>query len=85
MPAPERVLPQPGINKMDLIAALRQSRQAILDAVAPIGDYDLSEVKWPHPALGEINFYQWILFIGKHEQRHLGQIEGVKSVTGFPA
>ncbi len=82
--APERVLPQSGLTKAEVLTALQQSRQAVLDAVAPAGEYDLSGVTWPHPALGDINFYQWLLFIGKHEQRHLGQIEGVKSGEGFP-
>ncbi len=82
--APERVLPQSGLTKAEVLAALQQSRQAVLDAVAPAGEYDLSGVTWPHPALGDINFYQWVLFIGKHEKRHLGQIEGVKKADGFP-
>lgn len=83
--APERVHPQPGLTKAELIESLKQSRQAVLDAVAPAGEYDLSSVTWPHPALGDINFYQWVLFIGKHEKRHLGQIEGIKSAAEFPA
>lgn len=82
--APERVLPQSGLAKDDLMAALKQSRQAILDVVAQAPDYDLSGVTWPHPALGDINYYQWVLFIGKHEQRHLGQIEEIKKADGFP-
>ena len=82
--APERVLPQSGLTKAELLAALQQSRQAILSAVAPAGEYDLSGVTWSHPALGDINFYQWVLFIGKHEKRHLGQIEEVKRSEGFP-
>ena len=81
--APERVLPQSGLTKAEVLAALQQSRQAILSAVAPAGEYDLSGVTWPHPALGDINFYQWVLFIGKHEKRHLGQIEEVKRSEGF--
>jgi hypothetical protein len=83
--APERVQPQTGLTKDEVLAALRQSRQAVLAAIAPAGEYDLSGVTWPHPALGDINFYQWVLFIGKHEQRHLGQIEEVKRSEGFPA
>ena len=83
--APERVLPQVGLTKAEVLAALHQSRQAILDAASQAGEYDLSGVTWPHPALGDINFYQWVLFIGKHEKRHLGQIEGVKNAAGFPA
>lgn len=82
--APERVLPQSGLPKAEVLAALQQSRQAVLDAVAPAGEYDLSGLTWPHPALGDINFYQWVLFIGKHEQRHWGQIEEVKKGVGFP-
>ncbi len=82
--APERVQPLPGLSKAEVLAALQASRQAVLDAVAPAGEYDLSGVIWPHPALGDINFYQWLLFIGKHEQRHLGQIEEIKKAEGFP-
>lgn len=83
--APERVQPQSGLTKDELLAALQQSRQAVLEAVAPAPEYDLSGVTWPHPALGDINFYQWVLFIGKHEQRHLEQIEEIKKAEGFPA
>jgi uncharacterized damage-inducible protein DinB len=82
--APERVQPQSGLAKAEVLTALQQSRQAILAAVAPSPEYDLSGVTWPHPALGDINFYQWVLFIGKHEQRHLGQIEAIKQAEGFP-
>ncbi len=78
--APERVLPQSGLSKAEILSALEQSRQAIVAAVAPAGDYDLSGVTWPHPALGDINFYQWILFVGKHEKRHLGQIQALKKL-----
>lgn len=81
--APERVLPVSGLSKDDVLAALRQSRQAVLEAVAPAPEYDLSGVTWPHPALGDINFYQWVLFIGKHEKRHLAQIEEIKKAAGF--
>jgi uncharacterized damage-inducible protein DinB len=85
MNAPERVLPQSGIAKADLLASLQQSRQAVLAALAPVGAYDLSAVKWAHPFFGEINFYQWVLFIGKHEQRHLGQIQAIQQAENFPA
>ena len=84
MPAPERVLPQFGIPKNELIVSLQQSRQALIDAVSNAGDFDYSGVKFPHPFFGEINFYQWILFVGKHETRHLSQIEKIKNEPGFP-
>ncbi|MFN7928797.1 MAG: DinB family protein [Blastocatellia bacterium] len=83
--APERVLPVSGLSKAEVLAALQQSRQAVLDAVAPAPEYDLSGVLWPHPALGDINFYQWVLFIGKHEARHLQQIQTIQQSVDFPA
>ncbi len=85
LPAPERVLPQSGIAKNELIESLQHSRQALIEAVSQAGDYDYSAVKFPHPALGDINFYQWILFVGKHEMRHLSQIEKIKNTAGFPS
>jgi hypothetical protein len=27
--------------------------------------------------LGEIDLYQWILFVGQHEKRHLSQLEEI--------
>ena len=84
LPAPERVLPQFGIAKNELIASLQQSREALITAVSNAGDYDYSAVKFPHPFFGEINFYQWILFVGKHEARHLSQIEKIKASEVFP-
>ena len=84
MPAPERVLPQSGIAKNELIESLQQSRQALITAVSEAGDHDYSAVKFPHPFFGEINFYQWILFVGKHEARHLSQIEKIKTAENFP-
>lgn len=83
--APERVLPVSDLSKDEVLAALRQSRQAVLEAVMPAPEYDLSGVQWPHPALGNINFYQWVLFIGLHEQRHLNQIHTIQQSVGFPA
>ena len=81
--APKRVFPQAGIAKNELFALLKSSRQTLIDAVSQAGDYDLSEVKWPHPFFGDINFYQWILFVGKHEKRHLGQINRLKAAQGL--
>ncbi len=84
MSAPERVHPQFGIEKNELIALLQQSRAALVDAASQAGDHDYSQVKFPHPFFGEINFYQWILFVGKHEARHLSQIEKIKANENFP-
>jgi len=38
----------------------------------------------PHPALGPMDAYQWIMFIGAHTERHANQIREVKANPGFP-
>ena len=38
----------------------------------------------PHPALGELDGYQWILFVAGHTDRHTEQILEVKAAAGWP-
>lgn len=73
--APEAVRPAGTISLADSLAKLRRSR-AELKALRPrIEATDLSSVTYPHPAFGPLNFYQWLAFIGLHEERHLRQAE----------
>ncbi len=79
--APESVAPQPGLGKEELLAMLRDSRARLRKALEDSSDVDLSRLQLPHPVLGRIDMYQWVLFIGKHEVRHLGQIERIMAGT----
>ena len=73
--APEEVRPRGGVSLADSLARLRKSRAA-LEALRPrIERADLSAATYPHPSFGPLNLYQWLAFIGIHEQRHLDQIE----------
>lgn len=73
--APEAVAPSGASSLADSLARLRRSR-AELKALRPrIEAIDLSSVTYPHPAFGPLNFYQWLAFIGLHEERHLRQAE----------
>jgi uncharacterized damage-inducible protein DinB len=45
---------------------------------------DLRSHFFPHPFLGDFDCYQWLLFIGTHCERHVRQLEEVKSDAGFP-
>ncbi len=38
----------------------------------------------PHPALGPMDLYQWVLFLGAHTERHLGQLREVLADSKFP-
>ena len=35
----------------------------------------LGEIKHDHVVLGELDLYQWLIFLGQHEARHTKQIE----------
>lgn len=73
--APEFVRPGGTESIANLTARMRQSREE-LHALRPrIEATDLSIVTYPHPVFGPLNFYQWLAFIGLHEERHLRQIE----------
>ncbi len=72
--APERLIPaaRPDFDKA--WASLQQARTRTLALVASVDGRDLTRVSFKHPVLDEFNGYEWILFIGQHEARHLDQV-----------
>lgn len=75
--APEETVPPADVSAATAWKALEESRRALREAVTSADGLALSEVKYPHPVLGEINLYQWILFVGSHEVRHTAQIREI--------
>ena len=73
--APEMVVPEENVPIEQSLVSLRQSRQRLRDALLAAGDLDLSQVKRPHRVMGELDMYQWALFVAQHEERHRRQIE----------
>jgi hypothetical protein len=75
--APENARPE-GLPLADSLSNLRDSRAA-LQALRPrVERVDGSDTRFPHPAWGPLNLYQWVAFVGAHEARHLAQIEALK-------
>jgi DinB superfamily len=75
--APERIRPT-GLPLTDSLAHLKSSRAA-LHALRPrVERADGRSLRFPHPAWGPLDLYQWLLFIGAHEDRHLAQIDALK-------
>lgn len=72
--APEVVRPAPDVRAADAEAGLRASRAALDQIMHEASGLALGDVKARHLALGEIDFYQWLLFIAEHDRRHLGQL-----------
>lgn len=73
--APERVIPPHDSRMSEALRSLASSRRALKDAFIEGDGMDLSVITRPHLILGELNLYQWGIFVGKHEARHTRQIE----------
>jgi hypothetical protein len=72
--APERVAPEGGWTREAALAALAASRADLHAGIAAADGLALQSVRHAHPRLGDIDLYQWILFIGQHEARHVPQV-----------
>jgi hypothetical protein len=70
-------------TREELVAAFEKSRGATIDYVGNTKD-DLRDHFGPHPTLGTLDAYQWILLISAHSERHTKQIEEVKADPNFP-
>jgi hypothetical protein len=73
--APEFVAPRTVLPRDEALAALVRSRDLLTTVLAGMDGWALAEVAAPHPLLGPFNMYEWLLFVGKHELRHLAQLE----------
>ena len=73
--ATPNVKPRGGTPTVVSWAALVTSR-AILKVVLRAADgRDVSGITAPHPSLGDLDFLQWVEFVGLHEARHAAQID----------
>jgi hypothetical protein len=77
MPAPELVRPPGSLNAAAALEGLERSRHALRAAIATGDGLALGTVTGPHPLLGPLTLYQWVLFVGQHECRHAMQIRDI--------
>ena len=73
--SPSRIAPDAGKRVRDSIESLEQTRARLKSIILENSDIDLASIKRPHPVLGEIDMYQWVLFVAQHEERHRKQME----------
>jgi hypothetical protein len=83
--APERVVPIDALALEESIVKMGETRARILAPLDELCRYDVSTLLYPHPALGPINAYQWLLVMGGHEGRHRRQINRLKEDANYPA
>jgi uncharacterized damage-inducible protein DinB len=75
--APEQIRPT-GASLDASLSSLRATRDALRALRPRVERVDGAGIRFPHPAWGTINLYQWLAFVGAHEHRHLAQIEALK-------
>jgi hypothetical protein len=79
--APPVVVPDEGASVDDALAALARSRAALRAALTDASGLALGTITFPHPALGLLNMYQWVLSIGGHDARHAEQVRELAQPT----
>lgn len=81
--APEPLQPGASLgSRAEVLAAFKARREKTIDYARKTTD-DLRGRVADSP-LGPLDAYQWLLFIGAHSERHLGQIREVKGDAQFP-
>ncbi len=67
----------------ELIAHFKESRDRNIAYLQTTGD-DLRGHSFYHPALKELDGYQWLLMMAGHSERHTMQLNEVKTAAGYP-
>jgi hypothetical protein len=75
MQSPKTLEPRANADLKEALEGLKTSRESLRAAALAANGLSLSEIKHTHPLLGELDLYQWLIFIGQHEARHKNQIE----------
>ena len=64
-------------EKEEMLAKLREVRERTLAFLEETRGRDLSVYRWPHPFLGCLNAYEWMVMIAAHEIRHTKQMKEI--------
>lgn len=70
-------------TKKELIEAFKEARKNTIEYVKTTND-PLKNHVTPHPAFGDLTTYQWLVLLAGHADRHVAQLEEVKSNSNFP-
>ncbi len=79
--APEQTRPGGSTDPETILQKIDGSRAELIQLLHKFSEYDMGGMEFPHPAYGRLNMLQWVLFLGKHELRHLNQIRSFSEVT----
>jgi hypothetical protein len=83
--APDTVCPKGGVGISESLGNIQSALAGFAEIKSRLEAVDLSEHLFPHPALGPISAYRWMILLGEHLDLHRRQIERIKTAAGFPA
>jgi len=81
--APEIVTPTENPDRATAERQLAESRAALLAAMELGDGLALGSIRHTHLRFGELDLYQWILFVAEHERRHEAQLRDVVRQLAF--
>ncbi len=73
--APERVQPSGTKTIAESLAKMEETRRALEELRPLFESVECADVKFPHPAFGDLSAHEWLVLLGGHELRHIKQIE----------
>lgn len=74
--SPERLIPKDN-DAAAAWAQIETVRERVHEFVLSCDGLALSQVSFPHPSMGPLNLYQWLLFSAGHHARHAAQIREI--------
>ena len=83
--APEPVVPRGEWSSFSEIVDRFQNARSRTLKFAGETEADLHERFFPHFVFKDLDCYQWLVFLGLHAERHIRQLEEIKSGPQFPA
>lgn len=75
--AGEASQPSQGLDLDAAWATLSEHRDSLRRAVVGAQGRALGSVTISHPRIGELNVYQWLVFVGAHQARHTAQVHEI--------
>ena len=75
--APDRVRPTGTKSIAESLAKLDETREKLEELRPLFESVECSDIKFPHPAFGDMTAHEWLALLGGHETRHVRQIEGI--------
>jgi len=76
--APQPLRPTGAVAVAESLARLEESTAELRGLRTGFESFDCTSLRYPHPAFGPLDLYEWLAFNGAHESRHVSQIKALR-------